>query len=64
MVVFEIKHANHKGRTNVTMANRFYNFIWLLLFRIWNEYGNILTAEFDVNRGLFIYHISHIFPKN
>ena len=55
MVVFEIKHLiNHKGRTNFNIANRFYNFqfcIWSLFFRIWNEYGNILAAEFDVNKG-------------
>ena len=51
MVVFEIKHVNHKGRTNFTMANRFCKFIWSLFFRIWNKYGNILAAEFDVNRG-------------
>ena len=51
MVVFEIKHVNHTGRTNFTMANRIYNFIWSLFFRIWNKYGNILAAEFDVNKG-------------
>ena len=52
MVVFKIKHIiNHKGRTNFTMANRFYNFIWLLFFRIGNEYGNILAFEFDVTKG-------------
>ena len=45
------KQVNHKGRTNFTMANRFYNFIWSLFFRIWNEYSNILAAEFDINKG-------------
>ena len=55
MTVFEIKHVtNHKERTNFNMTNRFYNFqfyFWSLFFRNWNEYGNILAAEFDVNKG-------------
>ena len=51
MIIFEIKHVNHKRRTDFTIRNRFYNFIWSLFFRIWNEYRNILAAEFDVNRG-------------
>ena len=50
MIIFEIKHVNHKRRTDFTIRNRFYNFIWSLLFRRWNEYGNILATEFDVNR--------------
>ena len=54
MVFFEIKHVNHKGRTNFTMAHRFYNVIWSLIFRIWNKYGNILAAQFDVNKESFI----------
>ena len=51
MIVFKIKHVNHKRKTDFTIRNRFYNFIWSLFFRIWNEYRNILVAEFDVNRG-------------
>ena len=50
VLIFEIKHVNHKRRTDFTIRNRFYNFIWSLLFRRWNEYGNILATEFDVNR--------------
>ena len=63
MVVFEIKYFNHKGRTNFTMTNRFYNFIWSLFFRIWNEYGNIFAAEFDVNRGSSIQNVSNFLRK-
>ena len=51
MIVFEIEHVNHKGRTTFTMVNRFYNFIWSLHFQIWNKYGNILAAKLDVNTG-------------
>ena len=51
IVVFEIKQVNHKKRTNFTMVNKFYNFMWSLFFRMWNEYGNRLAAEFDINRG-------------
>ena len=55
MVVFERKRViNRKGRTNFNMANRFYNiqfYIWSLFFWILDEYGNVLAAEFDKNKG-------------
>ena len=63
MVVFETNHVNHRGRTKFTIASRFYNFIWSLFFRIWNEYGKILAAEYDVNRGSSIKYISHFLRK-
>ena len=63
MAVFEIKHVNHKERNVFTIANRFYNFMWTLSFRIWNEYENISAVEFDVKRLSSIWYISHFLRK-
>ena len=40
-----------------------FKFIWSLLYRIWNEYANILAAEFDVSKGSSIEYIRQFLQK-